>query len=103
MEHNVQPKDGADRSRLPNGGMGRPKGATNKNTRAIKDMILKALDEVGGVEYLAKQANENPSSFLTLIGKVLPMTIAGDPDAPVMISRIELVAPSDHGSDPTTP
>lgn len=102
VEHDIKPKVGEDRSKLPNGGNGRPKGATNKNTRAIKDMILKALDDVGGVEYLAKQANENPTAFLTLVGKVLPMTIAGDPEAPVLISRIELVGPSDHGTDPAS-
>jgi hypothetical protein len=58
-------------------GPGRPKGIPNKNTQALKDMILGALDKKGGVDYLMKQADENPTAFLTLIGKVLPMTIAG--------------------------
>lgn len=58
-------------------GRGRPKGSPNKNTAALKDMILGALDNKGGVAYLEKQADENPTAFLTLIGKVLPMTIAG--------------------------
>lgn len=55
-----------------------------KNTKALKDMILRALDECGGVEYLVKKANDprTASAFLGLIGKVLPMTVAGDPDAP---------------------
>ena len=64
-------------------GPGRPKGVTNKNTKALKDMILGALHEKGGVDYLVEQAGENPTAFLSLIGKVLPLTIAGDPTQPI--------------------
>lgn len=59
-------------------GPGRPKGVPNKQTRELKKMILAALDDVGGQAYLAEQARENPTTFLTLIGKVLPMTVNGD-------------------------
>jgi hypothetical protein len=62
---------------LTNAGKGRPKGAINKNTQALKDMILGALDNKGGVAYLEKQADENPTAFLSLIGKVLPTTLQG--------------------------
>ena len=62
----------------PRAGMGRPKGAKNKTTKALKEMILGALEDVGGQAYLAKQAEENPGPFMTLIGKVLPMSIKGD-------------------------
>ena len=58
-------------------GPGRPKGVPNKMTMALKDMILGALESVGGQEYLAEQARSNPGPFLTLIGKVLPTTIQG--------------------------
>jgi len=61
-------------------GPGRPKGIPNKTTTALKDMILSALDKKGGVDYLVLQAEANPAAFLTLIGKVLPMTIAGTGD-----------------------
>lgn len=63
-----------------NAGKGRRKGSQNKATKALKDMILQALDEAhpdGGVEYLKKQALEQPVAFMTLIGKVLPMQVAG--------------------------
>jgi len=56
---------------------GRQKGTPNKVTAELKDMILQALDNAGGVEYLQKQANDNPAAFLTLVGKVLPMTVNG--------------------------
>lgn len=56
-------------------GPGRPKGVPNKNTTALKDMILKALGDAGGIDYLTKQASENPNAFLTLVGKVLPLDV----------------------------
>lgn len=61
--------------RPPNAGKGRPKGARNKTTAAVKDMILQALANKGGVEYLERQADENPTAFLTLVGKVLPLDV----------------------------
>jgi hypothetical protein len=59
----------------PAAGKGRPKGALNKVTGQLKDMILGALSDAGGKEYLLKQAKENPTAFMTLIGKVLPSDI----------------------------
>lgn len=59
-------------------GPGRPKGSQNKATAALKDMILKALDQAdpqGSVAYLVKQADANPTAFLTLVGKVLPLDV----------------------------
>lgn len=51
-----------------------------KATKALKEMILAALDDQpgGGVEYLKRQAVENPGPFMTLLGKVLPTTLQGD-------------------------
>jgi hypothetical protein len=75
-------------------GPGRPKGSQNKATKELKEMILGALDESGGVAYLVERANDprTASAFLSLVGKVLPMTIAGDGQNPLLtIHRIELV------------
>lgn len=65
---------------------GRPKGCLNKANQQLREMILQALDDQpgGGVEYLKIQAQENPNSFMTLLGKVLPTTLAGDPNAPLL-------------------
>ena len=56
---------------------GRVKGTPNKNTTALKDMILAALDGAGGIEYLKAQAIETPAAFMTLVGKVLPLQLTG--------------------------
>lgn len=66
-------------------GSGRKKGVPNKLTGDVKAMILEALENKGGVSYLEKQADANPVAFLTLVGKVLPMTVQGDPDKPLSI------------------
>jgi hypothetical protein len=44
----------------------------------LKDAILGALSEVGGQSYLEQVARDDPRTFCTLIGKVLPMTVQGD-------------------------
>lgn len=54
---------------------GRQKGTPNKTTAAVKDMVLQALSNKGGVEYLEQQADKNPTAFLTLVGKVLPLDV----------------------------
>lgn len=56
---------------------GRTKGTPNKLTGELKSMILNALDTAGGEKYLVAQAFDNPTAFLTLVGKVLPMTVSG--------------------------
>ena len=75
-------------TRPPAAGKGRPKGAKNKIGRALKDMILGALNDAGGQQYLVEQAEKNPIAFMTLIGRVLPLQIAGDPAEPLRISLV---------------
>jgi hypothetical protein len=38
-------------------------------------MVLTALSRAGGVEYLLKQSKDNPTAFLTLIGKLIPIDV----------------------------
>lgn len=85
-------KKGTNTEFLAQAGKGRPKGVPNKNTAAIKDMILEALNGAGGASYLQEQAEKNPAAFMTLVGKVLPMQVTGADGGPVQISRIELTA-----------
>ena len=75
---------------------GRPKGVSNKNTQAIRDMIAEALDNLGGVSYLMECGSDprTKAAFLSLIGKVMPIQVTGKDDGPVQVTRIELVAMS---------
>lgn len=63
---------GAAKRRPPNAGVGRKKGVPNKVTADVKAMVLQALSDAGGSEYLLEQANKNPGPFLALVGKVIP-------------------------------
>lgn len=62
---------------------GRVKGTPNRTTTAIKDMIIAALDEAGGRDYLVAQSESNPTAFLSLVGKVLPLQLTGAGDGPI--------------------
>ena len=70
-----------------NRGKGRPKGAMNKNSKLLKDAILEAAERAGDkfgkdglISYLEHQAEENPSAYMSLMGKVLPLQLAGSGD-----------------------
>jgi hypothetical protein len=80
-------------------GPGRPKGIPNKATRQIKDMIIAALDQAGGAEYLARQAEENPGPFMTLIGKVLPMQLTGEGGDALKIEMVRRVVLDGDSND----
>ncbi len=57
---------------------GRKAGTPNKITADLKAMILGALEDAGGREYLAAQAKTSPAAFMALLGKVLPMQVTGN-------------------------
>lgn len=57
---------------------GRQKGTPNKVTGELREMILGALDDAGGREYLTEQARDNPSAFLALVGRTLPKEIKAE-------------------------
>ena len=68
---------------------GRQKGTPNKMTALLKDAIIEAAtlagDDGGLVEYLRKQARQNPGPFMALLGKVLPMQVTGEDGGPVQV------------------
>jgi hypothetical protein len=49
-------------------------------------MVVGALCAAGGVDYLARQAEQNPVAFMGLIGRVLPLQVTGQGGGPVHIS-----------------
>jgi hypothetical protein len=71
-------------------GPGRPKGAPNKTTAAIKDMVLNALDNVGGIKYLEIQAAQQPVAFMGLLAKIMPTQITGQDGSAIKIETIDV-------------
>lgn len=61
-------------------GPGRPKGSPNKVHADLRDMIIGALNGVGGMSYLEEKAVDpkTAAAFLTLVGKCLPKEVKLD-------------------------
>jgi hypothetical protein len=57
----------------------------NKNTKAIKEMILGALDDAGGQDYLLGQATTNPVAFMGLIAKILPAEVKNQMEGGIVV------------------
>lgn len=65
---------------------GRRKGTPNKATTELKKAIMNAFNKVGGEDYLVLVAQEDPKTFCTLLGKVLPAEFKATVDANVSIN-----------------
>ena len=76
-------------------GSGRKKGGTNKITSDVREAIMEAFSIVGGVEYLRKIATEDPKAFCALLGKLIPVKVAGDAEDPPVL-RMTIDAPPDE-------
>lgn len=81
-------------------GAGRPKGSLDKGNALIREMIVQALDEAGGVEYLVNTAKSHQGAFLALIGKVMPVQVEGAGGGPVQIERaVRFVKPAAQSNE----
>lgn len=90
------PKNGANRA--PNGGNGRPKGALNKTTVAVKTAIQLVADGLGGPERMLLWVKEDPINerifWKDIYPKLLPLQVEGSDGGPVQgVLRIEYVRP----------
>jgi hypothetical protein len=80
---------------------GRKKGSVNKFTANLKEMVMTALSEVGGVDYLIGIARTDPSTFCAMIRHVVPkehiVGIGGIENAPpIQISFLPQKPVIDH-------
>jgi|GEM_PF-5115875 len=75
-ERTRRPKIEEERTRRPKIEEERTRRPKIEQDIDLKDMFIDALVRVGGIDYLIAQAEDNPKSFMTLLGKVLPMTVA---------------------------
>ena len=70
---------------------GRIKGTPNKTTVRVKEAILKAFDQCGGHQYLINVALNDPRTFCTLLGRVLPAEISGPGGDAIEITEVKRV------------
>jgi hypothetical protein len=68
--------DTVTKKRQPPAKGGSRKGIPNKVTSDLRSMVLQALSNAGGVDYLERQAKKkNPAAFLALVGKCIPKDV----------------------------
>ena len=79
---------------------GRQRGTPNKATALLKDAVLQAAelagDKAGMVGYLTTQAKINPTAFMSLLGRVLPMQLEGAGDTTSLSLSVSYVAALEH-------
>ena len=54
---------------------GRPKGSLNRTGKKAAIMVLQALDELGGVEWLKEAGKKQPAVLTNLIARIIPKDI----------------------------
>lgn len=71
-------------------GRGRPKGSVNKVGKEAKEIIAAAAEGLGGLQRMIDWAKEDPQNekafWASIYPKLLPLTVAGDPNAPLKAS-----------------
>lgn len=65
---------------------GRKAGTPNKTTGALKDAILNAFERAGGENFLVTLAQTDPKTFVSLLSRVLPLTLTGEGGGPIQMS-----------------
>lgn len=75
-------------------GAGRPPDAKNKIPMAAKEMIAQVAEGLGGCDRMlawVKEDAANEKAFWTAIyPKLLPLTVGGDPNAPLVVGTMRL-------------
>jgi hypothetical protein len=78
---------------------GRNKGTGNKTSSLLKEAILEAAKIAGDIEglvgYLVLQAQENPTAFMGLLGKILPHQVLAEVTKPVAEVTDEIMTPEE--------
>ncbi|MGK9450774.1 hypothetical protein ACSSZE_05820 [Acidithiobacillus caldus] len=89
MSSKIEPITG--RKLPPNAGKGRPPGAANRTTRALKQALEESFERLGGVEWLVQLAATEPKAYAGLLAKLLPTQIDADVTAHPPITEIRRV------------
>ncbi|WP_279117044.1 hypothetical protein, partial [Acidithiobacillus thiooxidans] len=62
----------------------------------VKQMILGALDDLGGQQWLVESAKQDPKAFMSLLARILPSEISMDANvthAPITEIRRTIIDP----------
>jgi hypothetical protein len=80
-----------------NAGKGRPKGAKNVVTKAIKDAAIGALNAGDGAQAFFEERKENsPDAFMGFLKGIVPLDVTvGDPEGNPLVINILPVKPHD--------
>lgn len=84
---------------------GRTKGTPNRVTRALRESVLEAFEQSGGVEYLVRVARDDPPTFCKLLAKLLPAPkVENAPAGPVTFQVVTGIdrSPEDLSEMPTS-
>jgi hypothetical protein len=63
-----------------------PKKGPNSLTVNARDSIWKVFHDLGGVRHMKAWAEENPTEFYKLYGKLVPTQVTGEEGGPVKIT-----------------
>jgi hypothetical protein len=70
-------------------GPGRPKGSLNKTTKAAKEAIAQAFEDMGGIAALVAWADQNDDHrkvfYSQIWPKIVPLQVGGDADNPLNV------------------
>lgn len=78
-----KPKTGGRKAQVP-----------NKTTKAAREALQLAFDQIGGVAALTTWAMLNQTEFYKLYARLIPIEVGGSNDAPI-ITKIILCGPDE--------
>lgn len=70
---------------------GRSKGTPNKQSLAVKQCIVNAFENIGGVANLSVWAEANQTEFYKLWGKMIPHEVTGEDGGDIQITVKKVV------------
>lgn len=78
---------------------GRTKGTPNKTTASVKEALEQCFEKLGGVDVLAKWAQENQTEFYKLWAKILPKDLQLECRGPLLEELVAGALADDEGRD----
>ena len=86
-------------------GLGKPKtggrkaGTPNKITKALREATLATFEHVGGREYLAKVAREDPRTFCSLLVRMVPEAVKAELEGVAVLALLDAGPRVETGQD----